>query len=297
VTALQFCDLHMHSTASDGTDPPGALGALAEQAGVSVIALTDHDTTSGLLACAEGCAAAGVEFVPGIEISADPGPVMTDDFQDGMSGVIRRGTLHLLGLFVRDDDPELARISRQMKAARDSRNPAIVARLQSLGLDIAYEEVESLAAKQGTVIIGRPHIGQVMVDKGLVTDMREAFSQFIGQGGSAYVRRDHLDPRIAIEAIHHAGGLAVLAHPVQLHFENDHQLEQIIERLCGLGLDGIESRHSDHRDAHVVQFESLADKLGLMTTGGSDYHGSRKQVKLGQCRVPYAVYQRLRKGA
>ncbi len=280
-----FCDLHMHSTASDGTDPPQALGALAKATGVQAIALTDHDTTAGLVDCANGCREAGVEFVPGIEVSADPGPLA--DHPDDGSPVLRRGTLHILGLFVRHDDPLLLQISQQMKDARDTRNPAIVERLREQGIDIQYEEVESLARRQGTRVIGRPHIGQVLIDKGVVNDMSTAFKQFIGQGGSAYVRRDRLPPQHAIDSIHHAGGLAVLAHPVQLHYASLNELERIIGRLREMGLDGIETHHSDHNPEQIDHFSDIAQHMDLLTSGGSDYHGSRKPVKLGQCRVPY----------
>lgn len=289
----------MHSTASDGTDPPGTLGALAKQAGVDAIALTDHDTTAGLQACAQGCGEAGVAFVPGIEVSADPGPLMGGGKAGIASGsnVIRRGTLHILGLFVRHDDTLLAQISQQMKDARDSRNPAIVDRLQTLGVEIDYEEVLELARQQGTAVIGRPHIGQVLIDKGCVSDMAQAFMQYIGQDGQAYVRRDRLTPADAIHAIHHAGGLAILAHPVQLHYENDSQLELIVSRLKEVGLDGIETQHSDHDARHINHFTALARQLDLHCSGGSDYHGTRKKVRLGQSGVSFSRFERLRDAA
>lgn len=300
----KFCDLHMHSTVSDGTDHPESLGQLARRAGLDAIALTDHDTTAGLEACAQGCAEVGVAFVPGVEVSADPGPLMAnpDPAQDqerhaADRNVVRRGTLHILGLFVRHDDVLLAEISNQMKDARDSRNPAIVAKLQQLGIEISYDEVTSLAQQQGTTIIGRPHIGQVLIDKGCVPDMADAFKQYIGQGGRAFVRRDRLAPADAIRAIHHAGGLAVLAHPVQLHYESEAQLELIVTRLKEIGLDGIEVRHSDHNPRHMMQFTSLAKKLDLLTSGGSDYHGRRKNVRLGQSGVPFSEFERLRDAA
>lgn len=298
VAEERFCDLHVHSTASDGTDPPEQLGALARAAGVHAIALTDHDTTAGLAKAAEGCEQADVAFVPGIEVSVDPGPLMINrDESEGdatSTNVVRRGTLHILGLFVEPSDVELAKISEQMKQARDSRNPEIIKQLQSLGIPIDYEEVESLAQREGTVTIGRPHIGQVLIEKGLVSNMTDAFKRYIGQGGEAFVRRDRLSPTDAIAAIHHAGGAAVLAHPVQLYYETDQQLEHIVSRLKEAGLDAIEVQHSDHSDEHVAQFQALALKFDLLMSGGSDYHGTRKTVNLGQCRVPFSRYQILR---
>ena len=289
-----FCDLHMHSTASDGTDAPRALGALAAAAGVSAIALTDHDTTAGLDEASEGCREAGVAFVPGIEVSADPGAVKPVD-DDGRPR--QSGTLHILGLFVDARNEALLEISRQMQRARDQRNPAIVAKLQELGVNISYDEVLALAAKEGTASVGRPHIGQVLIAKGYVKSMQDAFNRYIGSRGAAYVRRDRLHPQNAIEAIHHAGGVAVLAHPVQLGCGSDDELEYVLRRLIDLGLDAMETRHSDHTPALVQKYEALAAKLALTPSGGSDYHGTRKTVALGSQRVPMNVYAALKAAA
>ena len=282
----------MHSTASDGTDRPEALAKLAKNAGLGAIALTDHDTTEGLSACERACRRAGVGFVPGIEISADPRAVLPATRAPAPQAQF--GTLHILGFFVRHDDPRLAEIHERMRTARNERNPAIVARLQALGLQIQYEEVLELARNQGTAIIGRPHIAQVLIKKGYVKSIQDAFGKYLGQGRAAYVRRDRLNPAEALDAIHHAGGLGVLAHPVQLKCRDLEQVEHFTARLRALGLDGIETRHSDHGTQFTAQLEALADRLGLLTTGGSDYHGSRKSVELGSQEVPLEVYERLR---
>lgn len=286
-----FCDLHMHSTASDGTDAPQDLAALAKAAGLSAIALTDHDTTAGLIAAAAACAAAEIAFVPGIEVSADPAPIKppADDPHAATTG-----TLHILGLFIRHDDPQLAIVSQRMEEARNHRNPAIIDRLNELGVRIEYDEVLALAAKERTAIIGRPHIAQVMMNKGYVKSIQDAFTRYIGARGAAYVRRDRLHPREAIDAIHHAGGLAILAHPVQLKCADDDEIQYAIRKLADLGLDGIETRHSDHTPAHTQRFEQFAARMNLATTGGSDYHGSRKSIALGSQRVPLSVYEHLR---
>ncbi|MEX2215403.1 MAG: PHP domain-containing protein [Phycisphaeraceae bacterium] len=289
-----FCDLHMHSTASDGTDPPGALGALASAAGLSAIALTDHDTTAGVAAAEKGCRAAGVAFAAGIEISADPAfakPPKSDPAQE------TSGTLHILGLFVRPDDEQLAAISRQMEQARNQRNPMVIDRLNAIGVRIDYSEVEALAAEEGTAIIGRPHIAQVLLMKGYVKSIQDAFTRYIGIKGAAYVRRDRLHPHDAINAIHHAGGLAVMAHPVQLRYADEDELTYIVRRMIDFGLDAIEARHSDHTPAQVQQFEKLAAREKIMTSGGSDYHGTRKTVAMGGQNVPFDVYERLRGAA
>ncbi|MCC6579396.1 MAG: PHP domain-containing protein [Phycisphaeraceae bacterium] len=283
-----FCDLHMHSTASDGTVTPDELPAMAKAAGLSAIALTDHDTTAGLPACQAACETLGIAFVPGIELSVDPG-VRPGEEHDAP----RRGTLHILGLFIRHDDPGLKQIEHRMREARDSRNPAIVAKLQELGVSIDYREVLDLAKEQGTEIIGRPHIAQVLIRKGYVKSVQDAFTRYIAQGKPAYVRRDRLPATEAIDAIHQAGGLAVFAHPVQLGLTDPDELEYFTARLRDLGLDAVEVLHSDHLPALVRQYTQMAQKLGLLTSGGSDYHGSRKPVDLGSQRVPFAMYEQL----
>lgn len=290
------CDLHVHSTASDGTVAPGDLPALAKAANVAAIALTDHDTTEGVLACAQACVAEGVDFVAGIEVSADPSAVLEDSDLEGRPHP-RYGTLHILGLFVHPADPLLLDLSDRMKKARHERNPAIIARLRELDVDIHYEEVQQLAESCGTQVIGRPHIAQVLVRKGAVASMEEAFTRYIGQSGRAYVRRDRLNPAEAIHAIHHAGGLAILAHPVQLKLDDARLLRRFIGRLQQRGLDGLETRHGDHLPSHTKQFATLASDLGLLVSGGSDYHGLRKPTPLGSQHVPLSVYEHLRRAA
>ncbi|MFW6060437.1 MAG: PHP domain-containing protein [Phycisphaeraceae bacterium] len=281
MVSARSCDLHLHSTASDGTDAPAALAALARDAGLSAFALTDHDTTAGLSDAAAAAEAIGIPFVPGIELSADP----------TLGGAAEaRGTLHVLGYFVRHDDPQLQQLEEWLREARAQRNPRIIERLNELGVDIDNDEVEAVAGGQ---VVGRPHIAQVLVKKGYVRSVHEAFARYIGEGAVAHVRKDRLAAADAIAAIHHAGGLAALAHPVQLHLPDPEELEPIVARLVMLGLDGIETHHSDHTAADVKRFERIAKRHGLVTTGGSDYHGTRKATHLGEPRVPLAVYEAL----
>ena len=287
------CDLHTHSTASDGTDAPGDLPLLAKQAGLGAIALTDHDTTAGLAEFVDAAKKAKVKAVPGIELSADPSILHTEPDK-----VARLGTLHILGYFINPDAPHLAEIEARLREARAQRNPEMIAKLNELGMTIDYEEVIEAAGGQpsgGGGIVGRPHIGQVMMQKGYVKSIHEAFARYIGQGGAAYVRKDRLSAKEAIHAIHEADGLAVLAHPIQLGIDSPAHLEHAIAKLKSLGLDGIETRHSDHEPRDTEQFNKLADQLGLLTTGGSDYHGSRKTVALGGQKVPLTVYENLLK--
>ncbi len=284
---MTFCDLHLHSTASDGTTPPARLASQARRLGLRAIALTDHDTTAGIPRAAAACARHGIDFVPGIELSAQAPAA------PGQTEAV--GTLHLLGYFVRHDEPTLLEIQRQVQAARADRNPRMVERLRELGVDITYDEVIALADSQGGPgVIGRPHIAQVMVNKGYARTVHEAFTRYIGQGAPAYVRKDRLPPADAIAAIRQAGGLAVLAHPVHLRLPTIDDLARFVARLRQMGLDGIETRHSDHSPADVRAFEQLAARFRLLTTGGSDYHGSRKPIAMGNQNVPLAVYEKLR---
>ena len=294
-----FCDLHMHSTCSDGTIPPEQLPLLAREAGLSAIALTDHDTTAGLPACAQACAASNIEFVPGIEVSTDPllpdgqpHPIPTVPDFDGKPMV--RGTLHILGLFIRHDDPMLAALRDQLAIARNQRTPLIIDKLNQLGIPITEQDVIDHARALGTQSIGRPHIGGVLTQRGYVRDITEAFGKYLGQGKPAYVRKDLIQADQTIAAIHHAGGLAILAHAVELRITEPHDLERYILRLKALGLDGVEARHSKHDDSMVAWLDALASRHGLVTTGGSDFHGASHAVRMGAQHVPISVCHTLR---
>ncbi|MEM1212176.1 MAG: PHP domain-containing protein [Planctomycetota bacterium] len=291
---MAFCDLHMHSTASDGTDPPDALPRLVKDAGLAAFSLTDHDTPDGLSACAAEAKRLRVTFIPGIELSADPvvDPALLDgDDGEDAQAVARRGTLHLLGYGIDPEDPGILAIRDRLSASRHERNPMILERLAGLGVHLDYGEVIEAAGGEGHVV-GRPHIAQVLVEKGYVRSVHEAFRRYIGVGAPAYARKDQLSAGDAIQAIDAAGGLAVLAHPVQLRLPDD-ALEHAVSLLVDQGLRGIETRHSDHRPADTRLFEAFAQRFNLIATGGSDYHGARKAVTLGQCRVPAEAVDRL----
>ena len=295
-------DLHTHSTASDGTDAPGDLARLARDRGLSCFALTDHDTTAGLPEAEAAAKKLKITFIPGIELSASPNLDLAsgslararqEDDQEAELG--RRGNLHILGYHVRHDAPELTRIARQQQEAREERNPAIIEKLQKLGVRIAYDEVLAIAGG-ADASVGRPHIAQVLLTKGYVKSIHEAFVKYLGIGGAAYTRRDRLSATAAIEAIHAAGGVAVLAHPVQMALDPA-GVEHAVARLTTLGLDGIETRHPDHEPADVQRLTALADRYDLIPTGGSDYHGSRKAIRLGEVVCPEETLQRLAEAA
>ena len=281
---MHFCDLHMHSNASDGTDAPESLPALATAAGLSAIALTDHDTTDGLPACAAACAEIGIDFVPGIELSVDPRPVLGSESDE------RFGTLHILGYFVQHDHQALLAIRDEVRDARAERNPQIIKNLNRLGMDIDYDHVLDHA---GDAVVGRPHIAAVMVEHGYAASVTDAFERFIGEGRPAYARRDPIYPQLAINAIHAAGGLACLAHPIQMRYGDIDHLRDALTKLKDVGLDAMECYHSDHTLEHRLNFERLADEFKLIVTGGSDYHGHRKCIDLGSQQVPYAAFEKL----
>jgi predicted metal-dependent phosphoesterase TrpH len=267
-------DLHSHSTASDGTDTPGALARLAHQVGLRALALTDHDTTAGLAECAAGCAECGVDFVPGIEISCDRGA--------------ERGTLHILGYFVSAASSELRQVCDKQQAARNQRVPLILARLADADIHLSADDVQRESG--GGVAIGRPHIASALLRAGVVGSITEAFERYLGYGGAAFVRKEVVSAGEAIDAIHAAGGLAALAHPIQLRCRDDDDLSRMIEGLTDRGLDGLEQFHPDHDRSWTERIGNLAGRFGLLVSGGSDYHGTRKRQPLGSIGVADQVY-------
>lgn len=275
-----FVDLHCHSTASDGTFAPAAVVRLAQQSGVSALALTDHDTVGGVAEAAAEAAKLGIDFLPGIEISADfPQPA----------------TMHILGYGIDPQSPVLADMTRRLIEGRDTRNPRIIQKLNQLNISITMEEVER---ESGGKVIGRPHIAAILLRKGYVSSMKQAFDKYLAPGGLAYFDKERLSPREALDMIRLSGGVSVLAHPVQLRALNDGELERIIKDLKDLGLLGLEVIHSDHGPAHVEKYTKLANRFGLITTGGSDFHGTnKKDIQLGTAnkqRIPRAFYEALR---
>jgi predicted metal-dependent phosphoesterase TrpH len=276
----QYVDLHSHSTASDGTFPPADVVRLAKESGLVGLALTDHDTIAGLAEAAAAAKELGIDFLPGIEISCE---------------VPKPATMHMLGYGVDIDSPPLKELTSQLMAGRDDRNPRIIRRLNELNVAITMEEVEQQA---GGDVLGRPHIAAVMLRKGYVSSIKQAFDKFLATGGLAYFDRDRPTPKRGIELIREAGGLPVLAHPVQLRCENDAQLERTVKDLADLGLAGIEVIHSDHDAAMYEKCTKLAERYGLLKTGGSDFHGTnKKDIRLGVAngrRVPKEFLDRLR---
>lgn len=288
----QLCDLHTHSTASDGTDSPAMLAHLVADAGLAGFALTDHDTTDGIAEAAEAAEELGLFFLPGIELSASLSSVLPNDLVDdtGLPSGGGRGNLHVLGYGIDPGATAIQRLQDDQRQARAERNPQVIDKLNELGVRIDYEEVLALASEQGAATVGRPHIAQVLLNKGYVKSIHDAFQRYIGIEGEAHVRRDGLTAQDAIEAINASGGAAVIAHPVQMR-QTPEVVEHVLTRLKDQGLSGVETRHPDHLPRDVAMLTQITERLDLVTTGGSDYHGDRKTNRLGQPAVGLeAVY-------
>ena len=264
-------DLHVHSSASDGTDPPAEVMRRAAQVGLDVVALTDHDTVAGH---AEARAAAGpVTLLPGLELSCR---------LDGRS-------VHLLAYLFDPDQPELAAELARIRDDRVLRARAMVDKLAGLGVDVGWEQVAAIA---GQAVVGRPHIARAMAASGAIASPREAFTRdWIADGGRAYVDRYALDPVRAIGLVRAAGGVAVLAHPRA--GRDTWVTDQQITRLAAAGLAGVEVFHPDQSDAERARLLALASDLSLAATGGSDDHGSLTDYRLGSETTPANAYHAL----
>ncbi len=249
-------DLHLHTTHSDGSQTPAEVVKLAHDAGVSALAITDHDITTGLPEAIATGQELGIEIIPGIEISSRHG----------------ESELHVLGYFLKWEDPQLNERLMTLRESRHRRNPKIVELLQAAGIDITYDEVRAVA---GSDSVGRPHIARVLMDKKVVTSAKEAFDRFLADGKPAYVPRDLPSPVDAIRWIKDAGGLAVLAHPTWVKTVGG-TLTDLARQLKEQGLDGVEVHYSTHTPRQTREYLSLAKQLGLLVTGGSDFHGLTK---------------------
>ncbi|MBM4378747.1 MAG: PHP domain-containing protein [Deltaproteobacteria bacterium] len=244
-------DLHAHTTASDGEHPASELFALARAAGVTHLAVTDHDTVAGLEEAERQAAAHGVVLVPGLEISA----------------LLSGREVHVLGHFVDRRHPGLAGMAQRMREERQRRMETMVERVQKLGFPIRMAHVEHLA---GDANLGRPHLARVFVEQGWCADVREAFDRFLGDGKPAYVDRYRLTTAEAIRLIRDAGGTATLAHPGVNRVER-YELQQ----LRAEGLSGLEVHHGDHQPELREKYLRLAAEFDLVPTAGSDFHGAR----------------------
>ncbi|MEW1751298.1 PHP domain-containing protein [Streptomyces angustmyceticus] len=263
-------DLHTHSTASDGTDTPAELVRGAAAAGLDVVALTDHDTVGGH-AEARAALPAGLTLVTGAELSCR---------LDGVS-------LHMLAYLFDPEEPEFARERELVRDDRVPRARGMVAKLRELGVPVTWEQVARIA---GDGAVGRPHIATALVDLGVIGSVSDAFtSEWLANDGRAYVEKHELDPFDAIRLVKAAGGVTVFAHPLAVK-RGSCVPESAIAELAAAGLDGIEVDHMDHDAPTRARLRGLAADLGLLASGSSDYHGSRKTCRLGEYTTDPEVY-------
>jgi predicted metal-dependent phosphoesterase TrpH len=269
-------DLHTHSTASDGLYSPSELLHRAREAGLRVLALTDHDTTDGIAEARKAAQALDIELIPGIEVNTDIGG----------------REVHVLGYFPEYERPAFQEVLQILRDARELRGQRMVEKLNQQGMHISWERVREIA--QGTV--GRPHVAAALLEAGYVQSVTEAFNKYIGSNCPAYVPRYKLSPEDAIHFIASANGLPVMAHPF-----TQPGVEILLERLAGMcqaGLVGIEAYYGPYTPEQVQTLVELADQYHLIATGGSDYHGPNiHPTPLGGRYVPYEAVERLKTAA
>jgi predicted metal-dependent phosphoesterase TrpH len=266
-------DLHMHTTASDGRSSPEVLIQEVSAAGCHTVAVTDHDTVAGVAPAREAAMRAGVSFVAGIEMTA---------VVDGVD-------VHILGYFIDVDHAFLGEFLHMQRERRRERVAAIGERLRQIGSPVDVAAILDVPADSGRAV-GRPAVAQALVAAGHAVDIADAFTRFLAEGQPGHLPRVGPAPAEVIARLRGAGGISSLAHPGKLR--RDH----LIAPMIAEGLDAIEVYHSDHTVGHVVRYQALADRHGLMVTGGSDYHGpgSGRTTGLGEVGLPPAAFERLK---
>ncbi len=265
-------DLHIHSTASDGRFSPADIVRKSAAEGLTVIALADHDTVDGIIPALEAAKAfPRLKVMPCVEISTD----------------VPTGEVHVLGYFIDYTHPELQATLRRMRNSRQERAQGMIAKLRNLGLPVEWERVQEIASGGS---MGRPHLAQAMLEKGYIASIKEAFTKYIGWGGPAYVGREKMTPGEAAKLILLANGLPVLAHPSTF---NDP--EAMIIELKASGLVGIEAYYDAYTAEEISRLVNLADRYGLIVTGGSDYHGldDSAETMIGGADVPIESAEQL----
>jgi hypothetical protein len=270
-------DLHMHSTFSDGTLTPEELIAAGKAVGLKAMALTDHDTTGGIARYLAAAEAAGIRAISGVEVSADP----------------PAGTMHVLGYCVKPENITLKDHLKWIREGRDARNREILHKLNQLGIRITMEDVNRHVHED---VVARPHFAQALIEKGYAKDKRDAFDKYLARGKPAYTDRRRLTPEAVMSLIRGAGGVPSLAHPFSLKLGNS-ALKKELAKLRDVGLMGLECYYPEHTPDMQRDYLKIARELGLIATGGSDYHGvaghSRLGVGYGSLSVPDDVVDRI----
>lgn len=280
MTDTRTIDMHVHSCASDGTFSPSALLAEAKKAGLSAIALTDHDTMDGICEAAKAAKELGMELVPGVELSTE----------------YAGSEIHVLGYYVSPEYPKLKAMLEEFRDFRDTRNVRMVKRLQEEGFSITMEQ---LTEQFPDCVLTRAHIARYLCETGQLPDVRTVFAEYLGENCRCYIDRPKISPVEAVTLIREAGGLAVLAHPVLCQLE-EAQLRQMILEMKDAGMCGLEAVYSENTKEDEGRMRALADQAGLLITGGSDFHGKNKpDIHLGTGKgdlyIPYDFLEALKK--
>ncbi|ABM29321.1 PHP domain-containing protein [Nitratidesulfovibrio vulgaris] len=261
----RFIDLHTHTTASDGSDSPADLVRKATEAGLAAVAVTDHDTVAGLDEAVAMGHETGIEVVRGCELGVRS----------------EYGEIHILGLWLPEKPETLLDAMKELRRHRNERNERIVDNLRTLGMDITYEEVRALS---GGVSVGRPHIALALLRHGYIRTPQEAFDRFIGPGAPAYAPKKVFSPAEGVRLLASCGATVAIAHPMLLRCPEE-WLDDTVADLKAAGLDAIEAYHSEHSHKDERRCVDIADRHGLVLTGGSDYHGKAKPaISLGRGR-------------
>ncbi|NHK29869.1 MAG: PHP domain-containing protein [Asgard group archaeon] len=275
-SANNFIDLHIHTTASDGTCTPREVVQIASEMGLKAIAITDHDTVSGVANAIEAAKNLKIEIISGIEFSTE-----IDD-----------ESIHILGLYVDYRNKELITLSSEITDSREIRAKKIIQKLNVLidGLKIDFADVRNVASG----LIGRAHIAQVLIDKGIVQTINEAFELYLKRGAPAYIPRFKLTPIEAVSFLNKIGAIPILAHPC--HISEKIELEVLIQELIKVGLAGLEIYYPAHSQEDISKLQALAEKYDLVESGGSDFHGEITNGTLIGCvEIPYSILAKIKK--
>lgn len=282
---MRYIDLHTHTTASDGTFTPIELVNYAITKNLAAMAITDHDTISGI----------GVAKSHLLKIDADLEVISGIEFST-MDTTICNRDIHILGLYIDENNTDFVRSLKDIVDSRERRNIKMIKALNKLGIDITKEDIIN---NSGEEIITRAHFAKALLDKGYIKNYSEAFEKYIGHGCAGYVKREKVTPKDAIELILSCGGIPVLAHPT-LYDLNLTQLDGLIKELTSYGLMGIEGIYSLYTKSEEKYLNDSADKYDLLVTGGSDFHGENKSgidlgVGRGNLKVPYSILDKIKR--
>ena len=278
-------DLHIHSTASDGSLTPASILDHAQKLNLAAISITDHDSIDGSKEVLRIGIPPSLQFLTGVEISAAHPPFFPGS-----------GSFHILGYGIRLDDPPLNQTLKKLQDARKNRNPKIIQRLNELGFAVSIEEVQQIGGKGQ---IGRPHIAYALMQKGYVASIGEAFTKLLGTAKPAYVDKERIGCEDAIRMIRGAGGITALAHPGLLAVADEHQLEALVQNLVDIGMRAIEVYYPQHTIDQTKQLVQLSKRFELLMTGGTDFHGTlTPEIQMGSGQgnlfVPLEIYEALK---